>query len=155
MPYLLDGNNLIGRFRGASRPGEEDRQALISELAGRLRQTRARAVVFFDGPAGSRGVTLGSLTVRASSGESADDAILREIRASRAPKEAIVVTGDRGLAERCRAAGASVCPPEEFMARFGKRGGGPAGARETGTVDVEEWTRYFADPGNRDGDRSE
>src|SRR5207247_6718517 len=50
MPYFLDGNNLIGRERGSALPSEEDRQALVAELAGRLRRTKATAALFFDGP---------------------------------------------------------------------------------------------------------
>ena len=32
MPYLLDGNNLIGIVRRTSRPSEEDRSALIADV---------------------------------------------------------------------------------------------------------------------------
>ena len=150
MPYLLDGNNLIGIVRKTSRPSEEDRAALIAEIAGRLRNTRAKAAIFFDGPAGTRAAGLGSLSVRASTGGSADDAIVREIERSRAPAEVVVVTADRGLARRARDAGAKVSGPGEFFARFGR--GTPDGAKDSsGTkVDVEEWTRYFEDERNRD-----
>ena len=41
MPYLLDGNNLIGRVRRTARPTEEDRQALVAELSDRLRASPA------------------------------------------------------------------------------------------------------------------
>lgn len=157
MPYILDGNNLIGRFRGSARPTEEDRRTLVAELAERLRQSRARAVLFFDGPAGGRPAGLGPLTVRSAGSVSADDAIVREIESARAPGEIIVVTSDRGLEHRCRDAGAQVCPPEKFFARFGRRRGG-TGSREedrrpAGGVDVDEWLRYFADPRNRDTER--
>ena len=150
MPYLLDGNNLIGLVRGSARPSEEERAALVAEIADRLRRTRARATLFFDGPAGGRPAALGSLTVRTATGESADDAILREIRKSRAPGELIVVTADRELAGRARAAGARVTPPADFFARFGA--GGDAGGGRVGSppVDVEDWLRYFEDERNRE-----
>ncbi len=115
MPYLLDGNNLIGRVRRTARPSAEDRAALVAEIAGRLRQTRAKATIFFDGPAGERTSSLGSLSVRVPSGGSADDAIVREIERAAAPGEAVVVTADRGLASRCRDAGAKICSPERFL----------------------------------------
>ena len=151
MPYLLDGNNLIGRARRTSKPSAEDRAALVGEIAGRLRQTRAKATIFFDGPAGERASSLGSLSVRVPSSGSADDAIVREIERARAPGEAIVVTADRGLASRCREAGAKVSSPEEFFARFGTGAQAPAAGRESlGKVDVDEWMRYFSDEGNRD-----
>ncbi len=156
MPYLLDGNNLIGRARNTARPSDSDREALVAELAARLRTTRARAILFFDGPAGGRGASLGALSIRSASGGSADDAIVAEVERARSPGEAIVVTSDRGLQRRVRDAGGKVCTPEAFFARFGTgRGGAAAGRREPGgPVDVEEWTRYFEDPLNRTrGDR--
>ncbi len=150
MPYLLDGNNLIGIVRRTSRPSDEDRSALIAELADRLRRTRARAILFFDGPAGERPSALGGLTVRSPSAESADDAILREIQRSPAPGELVVVTADRELSRRAREAGAKVAPPGEFFARFG-RGSSPADGRAPSpAIDVEDWMRYFEDDRNRE-----
>jgi hypothetical protein len=151
VPYLLDGNNLIGRVRKTARPSPEDRAALVAEIAGRLRQTRAKATIFFDGPAGERASALGSLSVRVPSKGSADDAIVREVERAATPAEAVVVTADRGLASRCRDAGAKVCSPEEFFARFGAAAAGSGREREaTGKVDVDEWLRYFGDESNRD-----
>jgi len=150
VPYLLDGNNLIGRVRRTARPTAEDRAALVAEIAGRLRQTRAKATLFFDGPAGERTSSLGSLSVRVPSGASADDAIVREVERAAVPGEAVVVTADRGLASRCRDAGAKVCSPEDFFARFGAAGPAPASREAAGKVDVEEWMRYFEDESNRD-----
>jgi predicted RNA-binding protein with PIN domain len=105
MPYFLDGNNLIGHALGASRPSEENRQSLVSEVADRLRRTRATAVLFFDGP-GNKRTSLGSLSIRECGGEGADDAILREIGRSAAPREIVVVTADRELGRRVRDGGA-------------------------------------------------
>jgi hypothetical protein len=150
VPYLLDGNNLIGIVRRTARPSEEDRAALITELADRLRRTRAKATIFFDGPEGERQSALGGLTVRSPSAGSADDAILREIRRSPAPGELVVVTADRELSRRAREAGARVTPPAEFFARFG-RGASPADGRAASpAIDVEDWMRYFEDDRNRE-----
>jgi hypothetical protein len=148
MPFLIDGNNLIGAARGASRPSAEDRAALISEVADRLRRTRARAVLFFDGDA-ERSTGLGALAVRPSGRGSADDAIVEEIRKSRAPRECTVVTEDRALGSRARELGAQVISPSDFWARLGKR---PADAspRTEERVDADEWLRYFSDEKNRD-----
>ena len=150
MPYLLDGNNLIGHVRRVARPTEEDRRALVAEIAERLRSTRARAVLFFDGPAGGRGASLGGLSVRQPTAGSADDAIVAEVASLRSPGEAIVVTSDRGLARRVRDAGGKVSSPEDFFARFGRgaaAAGRPAAAE---TVDVDAWLEYFGDERNRD-----
>lgn len=146
MPYFLDGNNLIGRARGRARPGTEDRDALVAELCDRLRRTRARIVLFFDGGVGGPS-SLGSLTIRASGPGSADDRILEEIARARAPAEITVVTADRDLARRARDAGARTISPDDFWKRFGaaSSGAGPAG----GPVDVEDWLGYFSDERNR------
>jgi len=150
MPYLLDGNNLIGLIRRTSKPTDEDRQALVAELSDRLRKSRARAVLFFDGAGGGRGATLGSLSVREASGSSADDAIVGTVESSRTPAECIVVTGDRGLASRVRAAGGKVSSPADFFARFGQNAGAGEARPETGRVDVEDWMRWFGDDRNRE-----
>jgi predicted RNA-binding protein with PIN domain len=148
VPYLLDGNNLIGVVQRTSRPSEADRQALVAEIAARLRQTRAHATIFFDGPSGDRTVTLGALSIRAAAGSSADDAIVREVASARRPAESIVVTADRGLASRVREAGGKVLAPSEFFERFG-RASSPAHPASA-PVDVEDWLRFFGDPSNRD-----
>ncbi|MGE5277014.1 MAG: NYN domain-containing protein [Acidobacteriota bacterium] len=147
MPYFLDGNNLIGLARETSRPRPEDRSALISELCERLRRTRARVVLFFDGPAPPGASALGSLFIRFSGGVSADEAILREIRRSQAPGEIVLVTRDRGLSRLAREAGARTLAPEEFWKRFGASSGRDGAPAQT--VDVEEWMRYFEDEKNR------
>ena len=148
MPYFLDGNNLIGHARGSVRPTEEDRSALVAEIAERLRQTKARVVLFFDGPAG-RATTLGALSIRHSPGVTADDAILAEIDRARAPQEVIVVSEDRELQRRARERGAKALTASEFWRRVGalpqRQQRGPAGP-----IDVEEWLRYFSDDRNRE-----
>lgn len=147
MPYVVDGNNLIGRAR-KSRASDDDRSALIREISDRLRRTRSRVLVFFDGVGET--VSLGSLSVRFSGPVSADDAIVRELARSRAPREETVVTADRELARRARDGGASVLSPDEFWSRFGGQGERkrPASSNEP-RVDVEEWIRFFEDDKNR------
>ncbi len=147
MPYLVDGNNLIGRA-GRGKASDEDRSALIRELSDRLRRTRARVIVYFDGA--GEGVSLGSLSIRFSGSVTADDAIVRELARSRAPREEMVVTADRDLARRARDAGGRALSPEEFWSRFGsERGAKKPGSTDEPRVDVAEWTRFFEDEKNR------
>jgi hypothetical protein len=147
VPYFLDGNNLIGLARGRPRPEPEDRLALVAELCERLRRTRARAVLFFDGESAGAGTALGSLLIRCSGRETADQLILREISRSRAAGEIVLVTADRDLARRAHDAGAKTLAPSAFWARFG------TGKRTTGEdserIDAEEWIRFFEDDRNR------
>ena len=147
MAYLLDGNNLIGTFLGVSRPSAADRQALVAEIADRLRRTRASATIYFDGPAGEGAASLGALTVRGSGPEGADAAIVRAVGKARTPAEMIVVTADRELSRRVRDAGGRVCPPADFFQRFGKAG--ETAAPSPGRVDVDDWMKWFEDEGNR------
>lgn len=143
MPYILDGNNLIGN----ASPTEEERGALVAELAARLRRTRATAMLVFDGSRRAQTI-LGSLTVRDGFAASADDDIVRQVEESRDPRGVTVVTSDRALSTRVRNAGAKTLPPEKFWSRFGKSPH-PAGERED-PVDVEEWMSYFEDEQNRE-----
>jgi hypothetical protein len=122
----------------------------VAELSDRLRATRARALLFFDGP-GGQASSLGPLTIRAAPGSGgADEAIVSEVTAAKAPGECIVVTADRGLAARVREAGGQVCAPEEFFARFGRGSGGEAKGSAGDRIDVEDWVRWFGDESNRD-----
>lgn len=146
MPYLLDGDNLVGAALG--RRGEAERDALVSEIAGRLRRTKARVVLYFDGP--GRGSSLGNLTVRFSGASSADDAIVREIAASPRARETTVVTADRGLSRRARDAGAQAVTPAEFWDRFGAGAKTGAARPEEKPVDVEDWLRWFAEKDDRE-----
>ncbi len=110
---------------------------------------RSSVTVFYDGPPG-RTRSLGSLTIRQPGG-SADDAMLRDIGASRDPGQITVVTADRGLARASEDAGAKSLSPGEFWDRFGKRAATPGGAKgpEAPRVDVQEWMDYFSNPENK------
>lgn len=145
MPYLLDGDNIVGAALGR-RGAAGDREALAREISDRLRRTRAKVILFFDG-AGAP-LSLGHLVVRFSGAISADDAIVRETSRAAQPAETTVVTADRALARRARDAGAAVMSPEDFWNRFGS--GAPAAPKRDETrVDVEEWLRWFSDESNR------
>jgi predicted RNA-binding protein with PIN domain len=54
--------------------------------------------------------------------DSADDEIVRRVQAAERPEEIRVVTSDRGLAARVRAAGAAVEPAEAFRRRIEAEG---------------------------------
>ena len=146
VPYLVDGNNLIGVEHGG-RASLENQEALRREISDRLRSTHARVVLFFDGAGSS--VSFGSLSVRFAGAATADDAILRELGRSAKPQEMIVVTADRELARRTRDAGGRVTSPPEFWKRFGTPAGpSPRPAGEP-RVDVDDWLEWFSDDQNR------
>jgi len=146
MPYFIDGDNLIGHLR-RERPETEDRAALVAELCDRLRQTRARVVLFFDGPPPDSRSALGGLSIRFSGTVSADDVIVREIDRAAAAGEIVLVTADRELGRRARDAGAKTCAPGAFWERFGRGRAPSSGAPRS--VDVQDWVRFFEDERNR------
>ena len=151
MPYLLDGNNLIGAVRGVARPSDADRQALVAEIAGRLRRTRARATIVFDGPA-EGAASLGALTVRGAGPRGADAAIVEAVARSRSPAETVVVTADRELSRRVRENGGKTCTPDEFFRKFGvgARADAEPAPPDGGRVNVDEWMAWFGDEKNRE-----
>jgi predicted RNA-binding protein with PIN domain len=149
MPYVVDGNNLIGRLAGRACPAEEDRRRLVGELAGRLRRSKARVTLVFDGgsSSGSARESLGALEVRYGGARSADSVIVEIVEGARSPKDWHVVTDDRALASRVREAGARSMPALEFWDRFAASADG---GRESGSAGREEdWIGFFSDERNR------
>jgi len=150
VPFLVDGNNLIGMVAGRAPGTEEERRELQRTIAARVRNGGSSVVLFFDGEplAGKREGWLGGLTVRYSGGRSADDAIIEAVERSKARRDCHVVTDDRALAERARARGARALSTADFWGRVAgaaERGSGSPGA----AVDVGDWESFFADDRNR------
>jgi hypothetical protein len=146
VPYLVDGNNLIGAERGG-RASSEDQAALTREISDRLRSTRARVVLFFDGA--GKPLSHRSLSVRFAGASTADDSILLELGRTSQTQEMTVVTADRELARRSRDAGGRVTAPSEFWKRFGAQAGpSPRPGGET-RVNVDDWLEWFSDDQNR------
>jgi predicted RNA-binding protein with PIN domain len=149
MPFLVDGNNLIGRIAGRPPGSDEERREVQRTIAARLRSGRSSVVLFFDGEpsAGRREGWLGGLTVRYSGNRSADDAIIEAVERAKARRDCHVVTDDRALAERARSRGARALSTADFWGRMES----PAGEapRDARAVDVDEWESFFADDRNR------
>lgn len=155
MPYLIDGNNVIGQIPGWHLDKPESRHRLLAQLARFAECTKARVTVVFDGAPDPK-VPDGSLfrTVRVyypGRGSDADTLIERLVARSTDRRKLIVVTSDRQLAASCRSAGAQTVRSGEFRKFMAEA------TRETprepdpgefereapipGTVD--EWLRYF------------
>jgi rRNA-processing protein FCF1 len=97
---LVDGNNVMGsRPDGWWRDRRAAMQRVVNELDDRAGQTGEDIEVVFDG----RERDLQAVNVRVDFAPHADDAI-----AARAEPGVTVVTSDRELADRARAAGAGV-----------------------------------------------
>jgi predicted RNA-binding protein with PIN domain len=121
---IVDGNNVIGSrpdgwWRG--RPGASRR--LVASLQALARRTGDRVSVVLDGsslpdlPEGVHDGVLVAYATRAGR-DAADDRIAEEVERDRDPASLVVVTSDRGLAERVRAAGATVEGAGTLLARL-------------------------------------
>jgi len=121
---IVDGNNVIGsRPDGWWRDRAGAGRRLISSLQGLAARTGDRVAVVLDGrpPADMpEGVHRGVLVAYAtrSGRDAADDRIVEEIARDREPASLIVVTSDRGLAERVRELGATVVGAGSLLAEL-------------------------------------
>ncbi len=139
MPFLIDGDNVLGTWRGRQRTDTE-RRALAHEIARSL--SGRRVIVVFDGAADDAG-SFGADVRFSGSGRSADDVLYALLARETDPRTWIVVTSDRPLGDRCRHLGARVERSDRFRARLG----GVCGTEKPERVDdVEEWLATFGEP---------
>jgi predicted RNA-binding protein with PIN domain len=119
--YLVDGMNVIG-----TRPDEwwKDRHGAMVRLVDRVERWVAATgadvtVVFERPPSPPISSPLVEVTHAPRAGpNSADDEIVRRLRADPAPATIRVVTSDLALADQARFAGATVEPAETFRNRL-------------------------------------
>jgi hypothetical protein len=100
VPFLIDGDNLLGTWK---RPrSDAERRRLAFEIARLARTSRKRMICVFDGqPQPSIG-SCGNDVKFSGAGRSADDLILQLLREQSERRSWIVVTSDRSLGDRCR-----------------------------------------------------
>ncbi len=125
MPYLIDGNNLIGQVSSYSLSDPRSRQEILGMLWLFQRATRKRLWVVFDG---SPDTALEAECNRwekfsvlfPGQGLKADDLIVQIINQSRHPRAIILVTSDRELRNRGRLSGAQVVGVQDFARQLKK-----------------------------------
>jgi hypothetical protein len=138
VPWIIDGDNLLGTWPGRRR-SDRERRALAAELFRFAVRERRRAVVVFDGPAPP--VPPPSPDVRFSGpGRSADSVIVEFLREQKDPRGWTVVSSDRALGDQCRWLGARVVRSDRFRGRLAH---GDGREKPEGPVDVSEWSEYF------------
>jgi predicted RNA-binding protein with PIN domain len=150
MPYLVDGNNLA-HVLGLSKAGLADREA-TTQLVGRFcRFQGAHAVVVFDGPApagGPRSHQLHRMKVEFSESRPADELILKQLDASKTPKDFTVVTSDKSLGDKARHRGATVEKAHVFARKLSRvpsgegAESGETAPKET-PAQIEAWLAVF------------
>jgi predicted RNA-binding protein with PIN domain len=147
MPYLIDGNNLLGSWGGPAR-GDDRRGEVVKRIAAFCRAKNVRATLVFDGhPLRPELATqdLGPVQIRVPPPGQDADTLIRELleRAAR-PREYIVVTSDKALGAAARELGASVLRAHEWNALDRKivqpRNVGEKPEREE---DVAGWLKAF------------
>ena len=149
---LVDAYNVLG-VEGVldGRRTVTDVRGLVGLIAG-SRLAGRRVVLVCDGAPPLRaphGLVQGVEVVYAGPGGDADGLIGLLLRASSAPRRALVVSSDRAVRADARRLGAKEISSEEFLA--GLRGGGAARARRPGPRDavplppgvVKEWIEEF------------
>jgi predicted RNA-binding protein with PIN domain len=147
MPYLIDGNNLLGSWGGRAAGG---RGEVLRRVAAFCRARGSRAVLVFDGrPMRDEWPTqtLGPVEIRfPEPGQDADTLIRALVDRSPRPGELIVVTSDKALYSYVRTRGAAVMRAHEWnrlersTPRAATEGDSEKPARED---DIEGWLRRF------------
>lgn len=146
MPYLIDGNNLLGSWGGRAVGGRDD---VLRRVAAFCRARGARAVLVFDGRPMRDELpvqTLGPVELRfPEPGQDADTLIRSIVDRSARPAELIVVTSDKALYSYARTRGAAVLRAHEWNRVERSLRAAPEGAAEKPARedDVEGWLRRF------------
>jgi len=150
MPYIVDGNNVMGQTPGWHRDKDRARFELLKQLAAFARLRRVRVTVAFDGapdrtfPEGSafKGIQI----LYARRGSNADDRIVELVESSKDARGITVVTSDRQLGLRVRQRGGNVLRSGEFRKQMESAvaSAKPSAAEaEPAAEDLEGWLRYF------------
>ena len=151
MPYLIDGNNLLGSW-GGPRDEDDGRGQVVRRVAAFCRARNVKATVVFDGHPlrpDMASQDLGLLSLRVPPPGQDADTVIRELveRAPR-PAEIIVVTSDKALYSYVKTLGASVLRAHEWNAlerHAPARGRGASSVSEKPDRedDVEGWLKKF------------
>jgi predicted RNA-binding protein with PIN domain len=148
MPYIVDGNNLLGSWGGPRGP-DDRRGEVVRRLAAFCRARNVRATLVFDGHPlryEMAAQDLGPLRVRVpDAGRDADSVIREMVERSPRPSELIVVTSDKALYSYVKTLGAAVLRAHEWNALERKlaRQKDAAAEKPDHEDDVEGWLERF------------
>lgn len=148
MPYIVDGNNLLGSWGGPRGP-DDRRGEVVRRVAAFCRARKVRATLVFDGhPLRPEMETqeLGPLRLRVPErGRDADSVIREMVEHSPRPSELIVVTSDKALYSYVKTLGAAVLRAHEWNALERKlaRQKDAAAEKPDHEDDVEGWLERF------------
>jgi predicted RNA-binding protein with PIN domain len=153
VPYLIDGNNLLGHWGGPAVPGD-GRVEVLRRVAAFCRARGARATIVFDGAPfrpelGAQ--ELGRVSLRFPPTGFDADSVIRELieRASR-PAELTVVSSDKAVYSYARTRGARALRAREWSelargtTRHPRRAPREGSEKPEHETDVEGWLERFS-----------
>jgi predicted RNA-binding protein with PIN domain len=140
LPFLVDGDNLLGTWPGRRRSDAEKRR-LAAQLHRFAARQRRRIITVFDGtePPGS---PPGSHVRYSGPGRNADHVILELLREQADRRGWIVVTSDRSLGDQCRYLDARVERCDHFRRRLRETGEEEKPEREE---EIDYWLEQFGE----------
>lgn len=116
MPYLIDGNNVLGAFKKA---GHELARGQLVKMLVHLAAKGEPVAVVFDGhrppPALYRQMLDPAVEIEFSEKAPADDLIIERIAANTAPRRLIVVSTDRQIRQAAHRRRCRIVLSEEFV----------------------------------------
>jgi predicted RNA-binding protein with PIN domain len=147
VPYLIDGNNLLGSWGGPR--GGDGRAEVVRRVASFCRARGAQATLVFDGHALRNDMdtqTLGPVTIRVPpQGQEADDVIRAIVEQAARPSDLIVVTSDKALYSYVKTRGAKILRAHEWnvLERKVTVARAEAGEKPDRETDVDGWLKRF------------
>lgn len=153
MPYLIDGNNLLGSWGGPAVSGD-GRLEVVRRVAAFCRARGARATIVFDGAPfrpdlGAQ--ELGKVSLRfPPPGRDADGVIRELVEKAARPVELTLVSSDKALYSFARARGAHSWTTRDWNAQArgavprGRQAKAVRGEKPERETDVEGWLRRFS-----------
>jgi len=143
--YIIDGYNALHAMRRWEDLSREAKRLAFLRYLDESRPTgsdRNTVIVVLDGYAAAlRGIRLSLVQLVFSGGQEADAVIKERVADLRNPRDAVVVTDDRGLRAAVRSYGAQVMSCGEFFhlkqRKLDRRGAGKLGASSSESINNE------------------
>jgi predicted RNA-binding protein with PIN domain len=115
--YIIDGNNLIGKIPSIKRFQKINKQASREKLAFLIERyfikQKNSVTLYFDGYINEL-IKVNRVKIKYSENKTADEQIKLEIEKSKSPKNIIVITSDRNIAEFAKVCSCEVIKSEDF-----------------------------------------
>jgi len=152
LPYIIDGNNLLGSWGGPAVPGD-GRVEVLRRVAAFCRDRGARVTLVFDGAPFRPelgGQEMGRVSLRFAERGSDADTVIRDLvdRATR-PGELTVVSSDKAVYSYARTRGAAALRAHDWNALARAPSGRPRpfhaerSEKPERETDIEGWLERF------------